>query len=193
VDDLAPDKVEMDQKPPPELTILETPRLRLRRTTHADIPSLIALWTDPEVTRYMGGPRDEEVLMKVFTEAAEDPFAEDYDLWPVEEKASGVVIGDCGLSLKEIDSVDEIELVYVISPDHWGRGYATEIALALKRHAFEALRLARLVSLIDPENAASQRVAEKVGMKLQKEVVRPGGNLRRLFAVDNLEPGGRGS
>lgn len=176
----------MDQQRAPELTILETPRLRLHRTHHADIPSLIALWTDPEVTRYMGGPRDEEVLTKVFTESADAPFAEDYDLWPVEEKITGEVIGDCGLLLKEIEGVDEIELVYVIARSRWGKGYATEMAMALRQHAFEVLGLDRLVSLIDPENAASQRVAEKVGMKLQKEVVRPGGHLRRLFAVDNL-------
>jgi ribosomal-protein-alanine N-acetyltransferase len=167
-----------------DLTILETPRLRLRRTRRADIPALIALWTDPEVTRFMGGPREEATLSKVFGEAADDPFAEVYDLWPVEEKASGEVIGDCGLTLKEIEGMDEIELVYVFSHSRWGRGYATEMAQALKHHAFDTLGLRRIVSLIDPENAGSHRVAEKAGMKLEKEVVRPGGNVRRLYVVE---------
>jgi RimJ/RimL family protein N-acetyltransferase len=176
----------MDQQPEPELTILETPRLRLRRTRHADIPALITLWTDPEVTRHMGGPRDKHTLTKVFTEAADDPYAEVFDLWPVEEKASGEVVGDCGLIQKQIEGLDEIELVYVISRSRWGRGYATEVAQALKQHAFEVLDLKRIVALIDPKNAGSRRVAEKVGMLLDRQVIRPDGKTRELFTIDNL-------
>ena len=168
-----------------KLTILETPRLRLRRTLHADIPALVALWTDAEVTRYMGGPREESMLTRVFTEAADDPFGEDYDLWPVEEKITGEVIGDCGLLQKDIEGVDEIELVYVIARSRWGRGYASEIAEALVRHAFETQGLTRLVSLIEPDNAGSERVARKVGMRLEKEVIRPGGVRRLLYAVES--------
>jgi ribosomal-protein-alanine N-acetyltransferase len=167
-----------------EFSILETPRLRLRRTREADISALVALWTDPEVTRHMGGPREEGKLREAFSESADHPFAEVYDLWPVEEKSSGGVVGDCGLLPKTIEGVDEIELVYVISHSRWGRGYATEVARGLKRYAFETLELRRIVSLIDPENVASQRVAEKVGLKLEREVLRPGGNLRRVFAID---------
>lgn len=176
----------MSQEPARGLTILETPRLRLHHTRHADIPELIALWTDPEVTRYMGGPRDEAMLRKVFSDAADDPFAEAYDLWPLEVKATREVIGDCGLLQKEIDGLDEIELVYVIARGHWGKGYATEIANALKLHGFETLDLRRLVSLVDPENAASQRVAEKIGMKLEKELMRPGGRILGLFVVEDI-------
>lgn len=175
----------MKLQPAHDLTILETRRLRLRRIRHSDIPALTALWTDPEVTRYMGGPREETTLAKVFNKAADDPFAEVYDLWPVEEKASGEVIGDCGLMPKQIEGVDEIELVYVLASSRWGRGYATEIAQALKHYAFDALGLRRIVSLIDPENTASQRVAEGLGMRLEKEVLRPGGSLRRLFVVQD--------
>jgi len=166
------------------LTILETPRLRLRRTRLADVPALVALWLDPEVTRHMGGPREESMLTKVFEEAAENPFAEPYDLWPVEEKTTGEVIGDCGLLSKEIEGVNEIELVYVIARSRWGRGYASEIAEALVHHAFEAHGLRRLVSLIEPENAGSERVARKVGMRLERAVLRPGGARRLLYAVE---------
>lgn len=167
-----------------DFAILETPRLRLRRTQEADLPALIALWTDPEVTRHMGGPRDEAKLRDGFRESAEHPFAEVYDLWPLVEKSTGQVVGNCGLLPKRIDERDEIELVYVISRDRWGLGYATEIARGLEEYAFETLDLKRIVSLIDPDNGASQRVAEKVGMKLEKEVIRPGGNLRHVFALD---------
>ncbi|HLC03656.1 MAG TPA: GNAT family N-acetyltransferase [Anaerolineales bacterium] len=173
-------------KSEPDLTILETPRLRLRHTRPDDIPALVAMWSDLEVTRHMGGPRDEGTLRKVFAESADDPFAEAHDLWPVEEKSSGEVVGDCGLLLKEIDGQDELELVSVITRSRWGRGYATEMAEALKRHGLEKLENKRLVSLIDPENTVSRRVAEKIGMRLEKEVLRPGGNIRLLFVVEDL-------
>jgi ribosomal-protein-alanine N-acetyltransferase len=157
---------------PPDLNVLETPRLRLRGTRLADIPALIALWTDPEVTRYMGGPRGEAALREGLIRAADDPLAEVYDLWPLEEKATGQVIGHCGLIRKQIEGTDEVELVYVVARGRWRRGYGSEIAEALKRHAFDTFELDRIVSLIDPENIASQRVAEKIGMRLEKEVVR---------------------
>jgi ribosomal-protein-alanine N-acetyltransferase len=168
-----------------EIDILETPRLLLRRSLEADIPALIALWTDPEVTRHMGGPRDEATLRKSLRESAGHPLAEVYDLWPVVEKSTREIVGDCGLLPKTIDGQDEIELVYVISHSRWGRGYATEVSHALMRYAFETLGLGRIVSLIDPGNLASQRVAEKVGLRLEKEVVRPGGNLRRVYAIQS--------
>lgn len=169
----------------PSLTILETPRLRLRRTRHTDIPSRIALWTDPEVTRHMGGPREESILTRAFTEAVERPFAEPYDLWPVEEKITREVIGDCGLLQKDIEGANEIELVYVIAQNRWGRGYATEMAEALKLYALKTLGHKRLVALVDPENTSSEQVAKKIGMRLEKEVVRPGGEIRLLFVVED--------
>ena len=145
------------------LEILETDRLRLRRIRASDVPALTSLWCDPDVTRFMGGPRQEGDLRDAFAEDVKDPFACEYDLWPVEEKASGDVIGHCGLLDKEVDGRREIELVYVLAKAAWGSGYATEIASALRDHAFCELGLDRLISLIEPENAASERVAEHVG------------------------------
>jgi RimJ/RimL family protein N-acetyltransferase len=66
----------------------------------------------------------------------------------------------------------------------WGRGYATEIAAAIKAYAFEQMGVARLIALIEPENEASEKVAVKVGMCLEKQVVRPGGAIRRVYAVE---------
>lgn len=176
-------RCELNLKPAPELTIVETPRLRLRHIRKADLPALIALWTDPEVTRYMGGPRGETALSKVLSESTDDPFGEVYDLWPVEEKSSGEVVGQCGLLEKEIEGANEIELVYVIARSRWGMGYATEVAQALVAYAFDVRALKRLVSLIEPDNARSERVACKIWMRMEKEVHRPGGGRRRLYAI----------
>jgi [ribosomal protein S5]-alanine N-acetyltransferase len=166
---------------------IETPRLILRPLTAADAEPLARLWTDPQVTAFMGGPRDyAQMLVNVAEDAAVNP-APQFDLWPVVEKASGQVIGHCGLLDKEVDGRDEVELVYVFAVSAWGKGYATEAALALRGYAFGALGLTRLISLIEPENAASAHVAEKAGLRLEKEVLRPSGRMMQVYAIDQAK------
>ena len=166
------------------LEILQTRRLILTRLQSAHLSALVDLWTDPEVTRFMGGPREREFLAEDLGKTALAPFTEKYDLWALVEKESGTVIGHCGLLDKEVEGAPEIELVYVLATAAWGRGYATEIAAALKEYAFQTLGLKRLISLIEPGNRRSERVAVKTGMRLEREVVRPGGFVRILYAVN---------
>ena len=167
----------------PSSIILETKRLILRYQQTSDIEFLIDLWSDPEVTRYMGGPRDRDWLCTVLKETAQDPYSEKYDLWPVIEKKTGKIVGDCGLLEKEVEGRTEIELIYVLASEAWDRGYATEMGNALRAYAFEELDLDRLIALIDPENIASERVAVKIGMWLEKEVIRPGGLVRKVYTI----------
>ena len=163
--------------------LLETARLRLRPLRPSDLTFLVGLWTDPEVTRHMGGPRNPEELARGFTADAENPEAEKLDLWPVEERPSGRLVGHCGLLPKLVEGKEETELVYVIAAADWSRGYATEIASALRDQAFGPLGLHRLIALIHPENLASEKVARRLGMRLEREVVR-GGGPRRLYALE---------
>jgi ribosomal-protein-alanine N-acetyltransferase len=165
-------------------TILETERLLLRRQRTSDIGFLTDLWADPQVTRYMGGPRDRDWLRSVFEETAQNPYAEQFDLWPVVEKETGQLVGHCGLLDKEVDGRTEIELTYIFSPSAWGKGYATEIGQAIKQAAFEKMGVERLIALIEPENGPSERVAVRLGMRLEKEIARPGGALRRVYAIE---------
>lgn len=158
--------------------LCETERLLLKRQQASDIEFLTDLWSDPLVTRYMGGPRDRDWLRAVFAETAQNPCTEEYDLWPVVEKATGRLVGHCGLLDKEVDGQSEIELTYVFTPSAWGRGYATEIGRAIAQLAFEEKGARRLISLIEPENVSSERVALRLGMRLEKEIVRPGGEKR---------------
>jgi len=166
------------------LIILETKRLILRYQQASDVVFLVDLWADPQVTRYMGGPRDRDWLQSEFEETAQDPYAERYDLWPVIEKETGQVVGNCGLLDKEVEGRTEIELIYVLASSAWGKGYATEMGQALKRYAFEELGIGRLIALIEPENTSSERVAVKIGMRVEKEVIRPGGEVRKVYAVE---------
>ncbi len=162
---------------------LETSRLLLRSLRTDDAPALAALWTDPDVTRFMGGPREYQKLIAIFDQDAQVAPPPRFDLCPVIEKASGALIGHCGLLDKEIAGALEIELVYVFAKPVWGNGYATEIARAIRDYAFTVLELERIVALIEPDNRASQRVAEKIGMTHEQDVVRPNGAVRRLYVL----------
>jgi ribosomal-protein-alanine N-acetyltransferase len=167
--------------------LIETQRLLLRPLEIADIDALVQIWTDPDVTHYMGGPRDPEKVCAALTQDLHADTPSRLDLQPVIEKATSVLIGDCGIIEKTVDGHAEYELVYVFAKSAWGKGYATEIAQAIKDRAFEQAGLARIIALIDPENPASERVAERAGLKFEKDTIRPGGKRMRVFAaVNNL-------
>ncbi|MEN9577436.1 MAG: hypothetical protein RJA70_445, partial [Pseudomonadota bacterium] len=87
-----------------------------------------------------------------------------YGPWAVELKATGAMIGHLGLWAPE--GWPGVELGWRLARTHWGQGLATEGALAVLNFAFSQLRLERLVSVIHPENRASIRVAEKMGMRV---------------------------
>jgi len=165
-------------------TILETDRLLLRLQTVDDVPALVALWSDPDVTRHLGGPRERRFLEEEFGKTARDPEPERFDLWPVIEKVTGLLVGHCGLLDKDIEGTVEVELVYIIRAASWGMGYASEIAAAIRDHAFRVMGMRRLVALIEPSNTGSERVAVKVGMRFDREVPRPGGARKRLYLVE---------
>lgn len=170
-----------------EVIPFETPRLLIRRLEPADIPAIVAVWTDPEVTRYMGGPRDPALVREVLERDLHEDGVDPITSYAVIERASGRLVGDCGFLRKTVDGRDEIELVYVIAADAWGKGYATEAAAAL-RDAAVRMGIRRLIALIEPENAASARVAEKIGMRLERSTVRPGGHVRLVYAYEAPEP-----
>jgi RimJ/RimL family protein N-acetyltransferase len=164
---------------------LTTDRLLVRPLAPQDAADLAAIWSDPDVTRYMGGPRDHEETYRGLLAEAEEGGANPTDtLYPVTERSSGVVIGHCGFLGKEVDGEAETELIYVFAKAGWGKGFATEAARALCTVAFEQLGVKRLIALIDPENEGSARVAEKAGMRFWKETVRPTGKRLRVYRIN---------
>lgn len=171
---------------------IETERLSIRPLDVADAPVLAAIWADPEVTRHMGGPRDFDEIRTSLEDDARQDVLPRFDLWPLVEKATTRVVGHCGLLDKDVDGRPEVELVYVLAADVWGRGYATEIA-AIRDYAFHDLGLSRVIALIDPDNIPSARVAQKIGMRLEKETRRSGGAVRHVYAMQAPPPTARSS
>ena len=144
---------------------IATARLSLREFVQGDFDAIHAYSSDPRVTKFLFfGPRDAEgtadYLEGLLASQREVPRTR-FEL-AVEEKISGRVIGACDLSVIERNVVD---LGYMLGLGEWGKGYATEIALALADAAFFDLRAERVISTVDVNNRASIRVLEKIGMR----------------------------
>jgi ribosomal-protein-alanine N-acetyltransferase len=164
------------------VAVLQTQRLSLREFKPEDLHPLPTILSDPETMRFYPMSFD---LASVSDWIARNRarYANDgYGLWAMILQSTGDLIGDCGLVRQSIDGVDEIEIGYHVRRDLWGQGFATEAARACRDYGFSNLKVARLVSLIRPENLASRRVAEKNAMTVWKEVTRA--NLRHyVYAV----------
>lgn len=167
--------------------VLTTARLVLRLQRIEDIGFLTELWTDPQTTEHLGGPRDRTFLEKEFRSIALSPSAEEWDLWPLETREEGRLVGYAGYLPKTIDEEPFIEVTYLLAPEARGQGLATEVAQALVDRAFGTLGLKTVVALIAPANLASRRVAVRVGLRFWKTTFRDGVE-KEVWRVD--APGG---
>jgi RimJ/RimL family protein N-acetyltransferase len=148
--------------------ILETARLRLRPITLTDEEDLFRLFSDPEVYRWIGGPRPREASVAAVQAAMAHWRQKGHGIWVLAERATGRFVGRCGL--RRLDDIGETELLYTLNKEFWGKGLATEASVAALDFAFGPAGLRRVVALALPENRASRRVMEKVGMRLAKTV-----------------------
>jgi RimJ/RimL family protein N-acetyltransferase len=149
--------------------VIETERLRLRGHTMDDFEPLVALWADPDVTRFIGGKPS----------SREDSWARiirypgmwsmlGYGFWAIEEKASGRYIGDGGFADFKRDvepAIDAPEQGWALSPSVHGKGYATEAISAMIAWGEKKFARTDFIAMISPENAPSIRVAEKHGYR----------------------------
>jgi RimJ/RimL family protein N-acetyltransferase len=166
---------------------IETQRLLLRQWRDDDVEPYARICADAEVMRYIGGGA---ALTREQSEAQISDFVRHWEehgfgLWAIEHKASGAFVGFVGLSHQDgwTESEHKREVGWRLDPAYWGRGFATEGAVASVRYGFEVLGLERIISIIQPENKASRRVAEKAGLSLQGET-RWRGNGVVWYAVD---------
>ncbi len=151
--------------------ILETERLILRPFCKQDVDRLADLMANPGFMRFSTG---------VFTRDKTKAFLEKILGWnrdrlpsqfAVIDRETGALIGYCGFFHQIVDGTNEIEIGYRLHPDYWNLGLATEGARAVRDHGVHDLKLPRVISLIHPDNVPSRRVAEKVGMKLEKQTM----------------------
>ena len=157
-------------------TITETPRLILRHFDVADADALQHVFGDPHVMHFGPGVQTPQWVAEWLRTWIDRRYATwGFGMWAVVEKSSGGVIGYCGLTqFNNRCAPDDVELGYRLARAHWGRGYATEAATAARDHAFGALALPRIIAMIDPRNTASLRVAEKLGMRYERDILLEG-------------------
>jgi RimJ/RimL family protein N-acetyltransferase len=151
--------------------ILQTWRLKLRRLLPEDLQLLYSLYRDPEVRRYFpDGTRTlEETKAELEFFLNGHPEFPELGLWATVERATGTLVGRCGLLPWKIDGEHAVELAFLIAKSRWREGLATEAALGIVEHARNVLHLKRLICLITPGNSASVGVARKAGMQFERE------------------------
>ena len=149
---------------------LTTDRLILRAFTEQDVDALHHVLSDPEVNRYF--PRTEppsrEQVEKIIARQLAHWEEHGCGWWAVLWRESQELIGWCGLQF--LPEFGETEVAYLLSQPYWGKGLATEAAQAAAQFGFQTLGLERLVAIAHVENAASQRVIEKLGMSFVEQL-----------------------
>jgi len=152
----------------PSALPIQTERLLLRELVPADAPFILELVTDPAFLRNIGdrGVRDLDTAARYIADGPTASYARHgYGLWRVELRDTGEPIGTCGLLRR--DALPDPDIGYAYLPQHRARGYAQEAAAAVLRYAREALALPRVLAIVNPDNAASIRVLERLGMRAE--------------------------
>lgn len=148
--------------------MIETERLLLRGWREGDLEPYARMCADPEVMRFIGEgstltrEQSGEQISRFVRHWEERGFG----LWAVEEKGTGKFLGFAGLAYQEdwAEGPHKTEVGWRLDRASWGRGFATEGARASVKFGFERLELERIISIIQPGNHASLRVAEKAGL-----------------------------
>ena len=150
---------------------LDTLRLRLRPFTLHDHEAHASIYSDPAVMQYM--PRGPLTLAaaRQASFAVLRQFMAHWDrhafgVWAITEKTTGTLLGQCGLRF--LPELQEVEVLYLLARAHWGQGLASEAAGAALAYGFDQANLERIIALTKPENTASRRVMEKLGMQYEK-------------------------
>ncbi|HVJ52336.1 MAG TPA: GNAT family N-acetyltransferase [Aliidongia sp.] len=154
--------------------ILETPRLRLRRHEPSDFPVYAALWSHPDIVRFIGGRSftEEEVWARIQRYVGHWTLF-GFGFWAIEERATGDLIGEIGFADFRRDNIPAShgcpETGWMLAPDKHGQGYATEAALAVHEWGDGNFTVEHTFCMIQIDNRASIRVAEKIGYRLREE------------------------
>jgi ribosomal-protein-alanine N-acetyltransferase len=164
--------------------VIETDRLLLRKFTEDDAVLLYELNLDPEVIQYTHDPiTDIEHAKKILKEVILPQYSlYNHGRWAVHLRSNLEFTGWCGL--KYLPETNEVDLGYRLMKKFWGKGYATEAAIACLRYGFDRLELQRIVGRALPGNLASIRVLDKCGMEYRHEEVIHG-YLHKTYQVTN--------
>ncbi|MDQ6651930.1 MAG: GNAT family N-acetyltransferase [Acidobacteriota bacterium] len=166
------------------MTISETERLNLRKVSLKDAGFILRLLNEPSFLRFIGdkGVRTlEDARNYIVTGPIASYERHGFGLWLVELRDSNVPIGICGL-LKR-DSLPDVDVGFAFLPRYWSMGYAYEAASAALSYGTKVIGLKRMVAITNPDNVASIKLLEKLGLRFESMIELPeGGPKIKLFA-----------
>ncbi|WP_341850266.1 GNAT family N-acetyltransferase [Neorhizobium sp. CSC1952] len=170
--------------------VLTTDRLVLRELTRNDVPVLHRIFGDPVSMRYYPRAKTLEETFDWFDKLAFQSYAENgFGLWGMVEKASGELIGDCGITLQKTPSGMEPEIGYHLRREWLGRGYAFEAASACRDFGLYKLGFGRIVSIVSPDNIPSLRAAARVHQRWEtyRTVTAAGAEVDRFLFISERD------
>jgi RimJ/RimL family protein N-acetyltransferase len=144
------------------MSILETERLLLRPPRAEDLDEFVALYSDPEVMRFLGGVRTREQTAERLAYMIRHWDGFGFGIRVLLDRRDVAFVGRCGISYAH--ALGDAELAYTLARRSWGQGLATEAARVTLEDAFSRLGLPRVVAYAEPDNTASRRVLLKLGM-----------------------------
>lgn len=148
----------------------ETKRLMFRKLVRTDFDDWLPFHQDPRSSgHWTSGDLNPKVACENWFHATFNRYSKKLGGMNVlMDKELKTLIGQCGLLVQTVDGIQELEIGYSILPFYWNQGYATEAALKCMEHAFQHKLSQTLISIIHINNTASQEVAKKIGMSLNK-------------------------
>ena len=150
---------------------LETERLYLREFTNEDFASIADVISDPETMKHYPKPYDENGVQRWLSWSLENYEKYGFGWWAMILKETGEFLGDCGITMQNIDGELLPEIGYHIQKRYWRCGYGSEAARGVRDWAFENTDFDSIYSYMTIENVASYATAESIGMKRIKEYV----------------------
>lgn len=164
--------------------ILETSRLTLRYITSRDAEALMPILGDAEVMQFSIIGIHSSKQIKQFIEQRLISYLEyGFGLYALVHKPNQELIGYCGFFIQSIEQQKEVEIGYRLAKKYWGQGLATEAAKAVVDYGQQRFNFRRFVCLIEIKNNRSIRVAQKLGMKLEKKIIYHGLNVA-MYSLD---------
>jgi ribosomal-protein-alanine N-acetyltransferase len=145
-------------------TIAETERIIIRPYTPGDIDDFHAIVSDPITMKFYPAPFSREKSIAWIERSIASYANHGFGRWPVIERESGMMIGDCGIIHSTLDGREVIDIGYIFSHHVHGKGYATEAAAAVRDYAFGTLNIPVIHANMACDHHASSHVAEKIGM-----------------------------
>jgi ribosomal-protein-alanine N-acetyltransferase len=161
-----------------EIPTLESDHLILREYSPDDLESFERILRNRNVIKYLPrtDPWSSDVIEKWLLSAKDHWLEEGFGWWILEDKSDQNTIGWCGL--RKLKDTGEVEVLYLLSEEYWGRGLATEAAMMSIQFGFQEAGLSEIIGLVIEENIGSKRVLEKSGFVFQDET--------RYFDIDCL-------